>query len=111
MAVAHEQSAARAPRRPRPVQVSRSTERLAVTVIPLVGLIGLVAAVYLVVVLGLGHVPTSQQKTLLGFSMAAAAVSALLYVPVRRRLAAFATRSYRMSKGLRTTCSARSAAG
>ena len=92
MAVAHEQSAARAPRRPRPVQVSRSTERLAVTVIPLVGLIGLVVAVYLVVVLGLGHVPTSQQKTLLGFSMAAAAVSALLYVPVRRRLAAFATR-------------------
>jgi signal transduction histidine kinase/CheY-like chemotaxis protein len=97
MAIANEPSAARAswrwrgnPRR-HPVHVSRWAERLAVTMISLVGLVGLVAAVYLVVVLGLGHVPTSQQKTLLGFSMAAAVVSALLYVPVRRRLSVFAT--------------------
>ena len=67
-------------------------DRLAVTVISLAGLVGVVVAVYLVVVLGLGHVPTSEQRTLLAFSMVAAAASALLYVPVRRRLSAFATR-------------------
>ena len=55
---------------------------LVVVAISLAGLVGVVVAVYLVVVLGLGHVPTAQQKTLLGFSMLAAAVSALLYVPV-----------------------------
>jgi signal transduction histidine kinase len=70
----------------------RWVDRLAVTAISLAGLVGVVVVVYLVVVLALGHVPTSQQRTLLAFSMAAAALSALLYVPVRTRLSAFATR-------------------
>ena len=92
MAVVREPATAHSLRRGRALRMSRWVGRLAVTVIPLVGLVAVVVAVYLVIVLGLGHVPTAQQKTLLGFSMAAAAVSALLYVPVRRRLSAFATR-------------------
>jgi signal transduction histidine kinase/CheY-like chemotaxis protein len=74
------------------MDVNRWADRLAVVVISLAGLVGIVVAVYLVIVLGLGHVPTSQQKTLLGFSMLAAAVSALLYVPLRRRISAYANR-------------------
>ena len=46
----------------------------------------IVVAVFAVVVLGIGHVPTSEQTILLAFSMLAAAVTALLFLPVRNRL-------------------------
>ena len=54
MAIAHDLSAAHSRRSRRSVHMSRWTERLAVTVISLLGLVGVVVAVYLVVVLGLG---------------------------------------------------------
>ena len=60
-------------------------------------LAAIVAAVFAAVVLGIGRVPTSGERTLLFFSMLAAAIVALLYVPVRRRLAALAERRGRGS--------------
>jgi signal transduction histidine kinase len=57
-----------------------------------VALVVVVVAVYAVVVLAIGHVPTSRQWTLLVFSMLAAAAAALLYGPVRERLTAFVRR-------------------
>jgi signal transduction histidine kinase len=68
----------------------RWLERLATRAILLVGLAVVVVAVFAVVVLGIGRVPTSDQWTLLAFSMLAAAVTALVYQRVRRRLSAFA---------------------
>ena len=56
------------------------------------GLAAMVAASYLLIVLGLGRAPTGDEKTLLGLSMLAAAVAALLWIPVRERLTDFATR-------------------
>ena len=50
-------------------------------------LVLIVAAVYALVVLGIGGVPTSRQSTLLGFSALAAAVAAVLYAGVRERVA------------------------
>ena len=44
------------------------------------------------IVLGLGRAPTGSEKTLLGLSMLAAAVAALLWVPARERLAELANR-------------------
>ncbi|MGH2719935.1 MAG: hypothetical protein ACRDJU_15350 [Actinomycetota bacterium] len=55
------------------------------------GLTGVVIAVYLVIVIGLGHVPTAGERPLLGLSMLAAGVAALLYVPARERLSRFPT--------------------
>jgi signal transduction histidine kinase len=62
-----------------------------------VALVALVVAVFALVVLGIGRVPTSEQRTLLAFSMLAAAIVALLYVPVRRRLSVLAARRERGS--------------
>jgi signal transduction histidine kinase len=73
--------------------------RLVVRALPLVGLAGVVAVVYAVVVLGIGRVPTSQQRTLIALSMLAAAVTALLYQPVGRRLSAFAARLVHGERG------------
>jgi signal transduction histidine kinase len=56
------------------------------------GLAAMVAASYLLIVLGLGRSPTGDEKTLLGLSMLAAAVAALLWIPVRERLSEWATR-------------------
>ncbi|HEX2738201.1 MAG TPA: histidine kinase, partial [Acidimicrobiia bacterium] len=67
-------------------------DRLLVHTITLAGLVGLVGASYLIIVLGLGRAPTGSEKTLLGLSMLAAAVAALLWVPARERLAELATR-------------------
>jgi signal transduction histidine kinase len=64
--------------------------RLIVHAFPLLGLALLVVAVELVVVLGIGDVPTANQRELLVASMIAAAVTALLYVPLRARLSAVA---------------------
>jgi signal transduction histidine kinase len=54
--------------------------------ISVAGLTSLVAAVYLLVVVGLGRPPTHEERTALVLSIVAAGVSALLYSPVRRRL-------------------------
>ena len=51
----------------------------------------MVAACYLLIVLGLGREPTGDEQTLLGLSMLAAAVAALLWLPVRERLTDVAT--------------------
>ncbi|MDP9074881.1 MAG: histidine kinase [Actinomycetota bacterium] len=67
-------------------------DRLLAATVSLFGVSGVVVAVYLVVVVGLGRVPTHQERSLLVLSMAAAAIAALLYVPARNRLAGFANR-------------------
>jgi signal transduction histidine kinase len=67
-------------------------DRLLVHTITTAGLVVMVAASYLLIVLGLGRSPTGDEKTLLGLSMLAAAVAALLWIPVRERLTEFATR-------------------
>jgi signal transduction histidine kinase len=66
--------------------------RVAARAVVLAGLLLVVVAVYALVVLGIGHVPTSGQWTLIGFSMLAAAVVALLFVPLRTRLTALSAR-------------------
>jgi signal transduction histidine kinase len=73
-------------------QLAVRIDRLLVHSITLTGLVGLVGASYLVIVLGLGRQPTGSEKTLLGLSMLAAAIAALLWVPARERLAELATR-------------------
>ncbi|MEX0663775.1 MAG: histidine kinase [Acidimicrobiia bacterium] len=67
-------------------------DRLLVHTITLAGLFGLVGVSYLVVVLGLGRDPNEDERSLLGLSMLAAALAALLWVPTRERLDDFATR-------------------
>jgi signal transduction histidine kinase len=67
-------------------------DRLLVHTITMAGLAAMVAASYLLIVLGLGRAPTGDEKTLLGLSMLAAAVAALLWIPMRERLTEFATR-------------------
>ena len=66
-------------------------DRLLVHTITLAGLAAMVAACYLLIVLGLGREPTGDEQTLLGLSMLAAAVAALLWLPVRERLTDVAT--------------------
>ena len=67
--------------------------RVLVRVLSLAGASMLVAACYLVVVAGLGMAPGNPaEREILGLSMLAAAVAAIVYLPVRGRLAAFATR-------------------
>ncbi len=71
--------------------IGRIDSLLAHTV-SLAGLSGVVAGVYLLIVVGLGRVPTDRERPLLGLSMLAAAVAALLYLPARERLARFSNR-------------------
>jgi signal transduction histidine kinase len=53
----------------------------------------IVAAIYLIVVLGFGQAPGNQAaRDILGLSVLAAAVAALAFLPARARLTAFATR-------------------
>jgi signal transduction histidine kinase len=56
------------------------------------GLTGVVVVVYLVVVVGLGRVPTDGERSVLVLSMLAAAVSGALYLPARERLTVAADR-------------------
>jgi signal transduction histidine kinase len=67
-------------------------DRLLAHTVSLAGLSALVVAVYLLVVLGLGQVPSEPERALLLLSMAAAAVCALLYHPARERLTQAANR-------------------
>ena len=68
-----------------------SVDRLLEATVSFAGLVGLIASVYLVVVLGLGRVPSEDERTLLVLSMAAALVTALLFPTTRTRLNDFAT--------------------
>jgi signal transduction histidine kinase len=67
-------------------------DRLLAHTVSLAGLSGLIVAVYLLVVLGLGQVPSERERALLLLSMLAAAVCALLYHPARERLTQAANR-------------------
>jgi signal transduction histidine kinase len=60
--------------------------------VSLTGLTGVVVAVYLVIVLGLGRSPDDEERTILLLSMVAAAVAAVLYAPARARLARLSNR-------------------
>ncbi len=67
--------------------------RLLVHVLSVAGFSLVVAAVYLVIVLGLGKAPgNASDREILGFSMLAAAVAAIGYLSSRDRLTASATR-------------------
>ena len=67
-------------------------DRILAHTVSLAGLTGIVVIVYLVIVVGLGHTPTHDQRSLLALSMAAAAVAALVYGPARQRLTQYANR-------------------
>src|SRR3954468_4167732 len=67
-------------------------DRLLAQTVSVAGLSFVVVTVYLVIVLGLGRVPTKDERSLLVLSMIAAAVAAALYVPTRERLSRFANR-------------------
>jgi len=73
-------------------RIGTRIDRLLVHTITTAGLAAMVAATYLLVLLGLGREPSGEEQTLLGLSMLAAAVAALLWVPARERLTEFATR-------------------
>jgi signal transduction histidine kinase len=83
-----------------PISIALGTlERLTVRVDRLLaasieagGLTVMVGAVYVVVVLGFGDAPHDAERRVLGLSMVAAVVSALLYAPARARLHDFANR-------------------
>ena len=65
-------------------------DRLLVHTFVTVGLIGLVGLVYFFVVVGLGRVPEDSERSVLGLSMVAAGLAAILALPARRRLEEFA---------------------
>jgi len=67
-------------------------DRLLTHTVSLMGLTGVVVAVYLVIVLGLGRVPEDDERSILLLSMVAAGIAALLYAPARERLTAFANK-------------------
>jgi len=67
-------------------------DRLLAQTVSIAGLSFVVVAVYLVIVLGLGRVPTKDERSLLVLSMIAAAIAAALYLPTRERLSRFANR-------------------
>ena len=72
--------------------VRRRLTRALAHAIVLSGLAGLVAAAYVAVVLALGRLPRGDEWMLLGLSAIAAALCALVWVPVRERLRGFADR-------------------
>ena len=64
-----------------------------VQVLAVFGFVVVVSAIYLVVVLGLGHAPkTNGDKEALALAMVASGVAALIFVPVRARFVESATR-------------------
>ena len=67
--------------------------RSLVQVLAVFGFVVVVSAIYLVVVLGLGHAPkTKGDKEVLALAMVASGVAALIFVPVRQRFLDSATR-------------------
>jgi signal transduction histidine kinase len=71
---------------------SRWLHQVLVHAILLGGLLGVIAAVQLLVLLALGRFPTDEERTVLVVSMFAAGVAALLYQPARARLEQVAAR-------------------
>jgi signal transduction histidine kinase len=67
-------------------------DRLLTHAVSVAGLTAVVVVVYLLVVVGLGRVPTDEERSVLVLSMLAAGVSALLYLPARDRLTVAADR-------------------
>jgi len=67
-------------------------DRVLTYCVSIAGLSGVVVAVYLVIVLGLGRTPSADERTLLVLSMVAAGVAAALCLPARERLERFANR-------------------
>jgi signal transduction histidine kinase len=64
-----------------------------VQVLAVMGFVVVVSAIYLVLVLGLGHAPkTTGDKQVLALSMVASGVAALIFVPVRERFLQSSTR-------------------
>ncbi len=73
--------------------ISSHGGRILVRSFSVLGLVAMVSAIYLVVVLGLGHKPdTTSERTILGLSMLATGLAAAAFVPTRERLTASATR-------------------
>jgi signal transduction histidine kinase len=73
-------------------RIALRVDRLLVRTIEVGGLIVLVGFVYVVVVLGFGDAPTDTGRRVLGLSMVAAAIAALLFVPARNWLEEAANR-------------------
>jgi len=67
-------------------------DRLLSHAVSAAGLTAVVVVVYLVVIVGLGRVPSDDERSVLVLSMLAAAVSAVLYLPARDRLTVAADR-------------------
>lgn len=67
-------------------------DRLLDHAVSVAGLSAVIVGVYLLVVIGLGRVPSDSERSILVLSMLAAAVSALLYLPARDRLTVAADR-------------------
>ena len=74
-----------------PRMVAR-VDRLLTHTVALAGLTALVVAIYVVVILGLGRSPSDDERGLLLWSMVAAGLAALLYLPARRWLTERANR-------------------
>jgi len=65
-------------------------DRLLAHTVSIAGLTGVVLLTYILIVLGLGRVPSTTERHLLLLSMIAAVIAALLYVPTRERLTSIA---------------------
>lgn len=71
-------------------RLRRLAEPALVRVVVVAGLVGLIGAVYLIVVVGLGRVPEGEERTILALSGAAAAIASVLAFPARKRLEGWA---------------------
>ena len=74
-----------------PTMVAR-VDRLLTRTVEIAGLTAVVVVIYVVVVIGLGRTPSDKERSILLLSMAAAGLSALLYLPTRRWLTERANR-------------------
>ena len=73
--------------------LARHGGRVFVQALTVAGSVAVVAAIYLVIVLGLGNAPAdAEDRRILGLSMLAAAIAAIGFLPARGRLVASATR-------------------
>lgn len=73
-------------------QLAVSIDKLLVHTIVISGLVVIVSVIYLFVVLGLGDAPSDEARDLLGLSMVAAALAAVVALPARRSLDEIARR-------------------
>jgi signal transduction histidine kinase len=74
-------------------KIAPHASRFLVQVLAVFGFVLVVSAIYLVVVLGLGHAPTTTgDKEALALSIVASGVAAVIFVPVRSRFLESATR-------------------